>query len=225
MQEFLRRTLKLLFGLMIYSLGIVFSINANIGLSPWDAFTIGVSNITGISYGNVSILTGIVILFIVVAFLKEKIGIGTILNTLLIGVFIDFLQSYNIIPYMSNFILGVIMLFIGQIIISFATYFYISTGFGCGPRDTFMVGLSKKFPQVPIGFIRGGIEGTVLLIGWLLGAKVGLGTVISVFGMGFIIQTTFKLLHFEIKSVIHENIFETIISFKKLLLQCEDQNL
>ncbi len=224
MNEFFVRTIKLIFGLFLYALGLVLSINANIGLAPWDAFTIGVSQVSSISYGKVSIITGIFILFIVVRFLKEKIGIGTVLNTVLIGVFVDIIQYLNLIPYLTNFFLGILMLLCGQFVVSLASYFYISTGFGCGPRDSLMVGLSKKFTNTPIGAIRGGIEGTVLFIGWLLGAKVGLGTLIAVFGMGFIIQTTFKLLHFDVKSIVHESIFQTAINFKNYLCKVLNQN-
>jgi uncharacterized membrane protein YczE len=110
------------------------------------------------------------------------------------------------------------MLLLSQIIVSLATYFYIGAGMGCGPRDTLMVALGKMFPKVPIGAIRGSIEGTVLLIGFLLGAKVGIGTVIAVFGISFILQYTFKLLKFDIKAVVHENIFETFLNFKAVLV-------
>lgn len=216
MNDFFVRTSKVIFGLSIYALGLVLSIHANIGLAPWDAFSIGVSGVTGISYGVVSIITGIIILIVVVGWLKEKIGIATVLNTILIGVFVDLLQSYNIIPYMTNFFLGILMLLTGQVVVSFATYFYIGPGLGCGPRDTLMVALGKAFPTIPIGAVRGVIEGTVLIIGWLLGAKVGLGTVIAVFGMGFIMQMTFKLLHFEVREVDHESLFQTISYFKNL---------
>jgi len=215
--EFFIRTSKVIFGLLLYALGILLTIHANIGLAPWDAFGIGISGVTNISYGNVTIITGIIILIVVVALLKEKIGVGTVLNTILIGVFVDIVQSFNIIPYMTNFIYGILMLLLGQVVISLATYFYISPGLGCGPRDTLMVALSKKFPNIPIGAIRGSIEGTVLIIGWILGVKVGLGTVISVFGIGFIMQTTFKLLYFDVKEVVHESLFQTLASFKKIL--------
>lgn len=217
MENYLKRTGRLLFGLFLYSLGLTLSIQANVGLAPWDAFGMGVSNITGISYGNISILTGIVILIVVAGFLKEKIGLGTILNTLLIGFLVDLMQSIHLIPFMTNFFLGILMLLLSQIIISLASYFYISTGMGCGPRDTLMVALGKLLPKIPIGAIRGSIEGTVLLIGFLLGAKVGIGTVIAVFGISFILQYTFKLLKFDIKAVVHENIFETFLSLKKIL--------
>lgn len=217
MENYLKRTGKLLFGLFLYSLGLTLSIQANVGLAPWDAFGMGVSNITCISYGNISILTGIVILIVVAGFLKEKIGMGTVLNTILIGIMVDFMQSINLIPFMTNFFLGTLMLLLSQVVVSLATYFYISPGMGCGPRDTLMVALGKKFPNVPIGAIRGSIEGTVLLIGFLLGAKVGLGTVIAVFGISFILQYTFKLLKFDIKAVTHENIFETFVNLKAVL--------
>lgn len=216
MHDILVRTLKSTFGLLLYAIGLLLSINANIGLAPWDAFSIGVSRLTGISYGNVSIFTGIIILIVVVILLKEKIGVATILNTILIGIFVDILQSLNIVPYMTNFFLGILMLLVGQVIVCLATYFYISPGLGCGPRDTLMVALGKKLPNVPIGAIRGSIEGTVLIIGWLLGAKVGLGTVIAVFGIGFIMQMTFKLLNFDVRAVVHESIFETITSLKEI---------
>jgi uncharacterized membrane protein YczE len=146
--------------------------------------------------------------------LKEKIGIGTVLNTVLIGVFVDILLSLNILPKMTNFFAGLLVMVIGQIIVSFASYFYISPGMGCGPRDTLMVALGKRFPTVPIGAIRGLIEGTVLIIGFLLGAKVGIGTVIAVFGISFIMQTIFKHLKFDIKGVVHESLFDSFKNFK-----------
>jgi len=219
LENYIKRTGRLLFGLFLYSLGLTLSIQANVGLAPWDAFGMGVSNITGISYGNISILTGIVILIVVAGFLKEKIGMGTILNTILIGIMVDLMQAIHLIPFMTNFFLGIPMLLLSQIIVSLATYFYIGAGMGCGPRDTLMVALGKMFPKVPIGAIRGSIEGTVLLIGFLLGAKVGIGTVIAVFGISFILQYTFKLLKFDIKAVVHENIFETFLNFKAVLVK------
>lgn len=217
MKNYLTRISKLTLGLFLYALGLVMNIHANIGLAPWEAFGAGVSLKTGITYGNSSIIIGLAILLAVVLFLKEKVGIGTILNILLIGVFIDILQALNIIPYMTNFFLGVLMLIVAQVIISFATYFYIAPGLGCGPRDTLMVGLCKKFPSVPVGAIRGLIEGTVLAIGYMLGAKAGLGTVISVFGIGFTMQIVFNLLRFNLRGVVHESIYETVLNIKGLM--------
>ena len=216
MENYIKKTVKLIIGLFLYALGLVLCIHADIGLAPWDAFGIGINKVTGISYGNVSIITGILILIALVLFFKEKVGISTILNTILIGVFADLIRSFNIVPYMTNFFTGLLMLITGQIIVCFSTYLYISVGMGAGPRDSLMVALGKKFPAIPIGIIRGSIEGTVLLIGWILGAKVGLGTVVYVFSIGFVLQNTFKLLHFDVKSVIHESVLDTMKIFKEI---------
>jgi uncharacterized membrane protein YczE len=216
MKKYLKKLIRLIIGLFIYALGLVLCIYADIGLAPWDAFGIGVSKVTGISYGNVSIITGILILVALVLIFKEKIGFGTIFNTILIGAFADLIISLNIIPYMTNFFAGLIMLLTGQIVICYATYLYISVGLCSGPRDSLMVALGKKFPKVPIGIIKSSIEGTVLLIGWLLGAKVGLGTVIYVFTIGFALQTIFRLLKFDVKSVVHESVFDTVNVLKEM---------
>ncbi len=216
MQIYLKKFIRLIFGLYIYALGLVLCIYANIGLAPWDAFAIGISKVAGISYGNVSILIGITIVIALFFLLKEKIGFGTILNAILIGFFSDLIIDSKIIPYMQNFFTGVLMLVTGQILACIASYLYIGVGLGAGPRDSLMIGLGKKFSNIPIGIVRGSIEATVLFIGWILGAKVGLGTVIYVFSIGFLLQTTFKLLKFDVKSVVHESVFDTINIFKKI---------
>ncbi len=216
MEIYLKKLIRLVFGLFIYALGLVLCIHADIGLAPWDAFGIGISKVTGISYGNVSIITGIIILIALVLIFKDKIGFATILNTILIGVFADLIINSGLIPYMQNFFTGLIMLITGQIIICIASYLYIGVGLGAGPRDSLMVALGKKFPMVPIGAVRGTIEAAVLLIGWFLGAKVGLGTVIYVFSISFVLETTFKLLKFDVKALDHESVFDTINVFKEM---------
>lgn len=200
MNNYVKRTIRLIFGLFLYALGSFFSIQANIGLAPWEAFSMGGTYLIHISYGNIVVISGFVIIAIDFA-LKEKIGFGTILNAILIGKFVDLIQFTNIIPMISNFRIGLLMLLLGQVIICIGSYFYIGASLGCGPRDALMVALGKRMPKVPIGVIRGLIEGTVLIIGLLLGAKVGIGTVISVFGIGLILQLTFKLLHFDVKNI------------------------
>lgn len=215
MKKLSNRILKLIFGLFLFSIGIVFSIQANIGLAPWEAFSIGLSSVTGVTYGNVVILTGVAILCIV-AILKEKIGLGTILNTILIGAMSDILIKLNVIPMMNNFLGGLLMLLLGQVIICIGSYFYIGQGLGSGPRDSLMIAISKRFVKMPIGAIRGGIEGTVLLIGWMLGAKVGLGTILAVFGISFILQFTFKILDFNVKSVEHESLIDSVRLLKNM---------
>jgi len=209
MNSYVKRTIRLIFGLFLYALGIFLSIQANIGLAPWEAFSMGGSYLTHLSYGNIVVITGFIIIAIDYV-LKEKIGFGTILNAILIGKFVDLIQFFNLVPIMSNFWIGLLMLLLGQAIISIASYFYIGAALGCGPRDALMVALGKRMPKVPIGVIRGLIEGTVLIIGWLLGARVGIGTVISVFGIGLVLQFTFKIMRFDVKSIKHESLSDTV---------------
>lgn len=203
------RLVKLVFGLFLFALGSFLTIQANIGLASWEAFSMGIAYLTDQTYGNILIISGFVILVIDIA-LKEKIGFGTILNTILIGTFVDLIQAVDLIPQMNNFFSGVLMLLLGQLSICIGSYFYIGASLGCGPRDALMVALGKRLPKVPIGIVRGVIEGTVLLIGWLLGAKVGIGTVISVFGISFILEVTFNILHFDVTNIEHESIVDTV---------------
>lgn len=209
-----KKVLRIVLAMFLYGLGIYFLIQANIGLSPWEAFNAGSSKTLAIRYGDFVLISGFVILAID-ALLKEKIGIGTVINTILIGKVVDLLQFMNLMPKVQNFYAGIAILLLGQIIICFATYLYISAGLGSGPRDSLMVALGKRLPRLPIGVVRGLIEGTVLLIGWSLGAKVGLGTIIAVLSISVIMQFTFKILRFHVREVQHESIAETLRSLRK----------
>jgi uncharacterized membrane protein YczE len=147
--------------------------------------------------------------------LKEPIGWGTVLDALLIGKFVDLFMYLNILPLMKNFAGGIALLLFGQVIVAIGSYFYISPGLGCGPRDSLMTALSKHIPKAPIGLIRGVIEGSALLLGFLLGAKVGIGTVIAIFGISFIIQIVFGIFKFDVKTVKHENLVESLRFLKQ----------
>lgn len=208
-KEYTGRTIRLIFGLVLYGLGSYMSIQANVGLAPWDAFSMGISYKTGIMYGNVVVYTGFLII-IIDFLLKEKIGFGTIINAILIGKVVDLCNYLGLLPMLDNFAAGVAMLFAGQVVICLGSYFYIGAAIGCGPRDALMVAMGKRFSRLPIGLVRGILEGTVLLLGWLMGAKVGIGTIIAVFGMGTIMEYTFRILKFDVKGVRHENFADTV---------------
>ncbi len=204
------KLLRLHFGLVLYSIGLTLGIQANIGLAPWEAFGIGVSYVTGLTYGTINVLTGLCILVVTFA-MGEKFGLGTILNAVLIGFGVDILQYYHAVPLIENYSLGVAIMLLGQFSISLGTYFYISAGLGSGPRDSLMIALKRRLPKISIGMIRGLIEGSVLLVGWLLGAKVGFGTVIAACGISTILQVTFNCLRFDAKAVKHEGIWQTLL--------------
>ena len=176
MKKSLLTLVRLFIGLFLYAVGIVFTINANLGLSPWDVFHQGVSKLTGITMGQASIMAGLIIV-ILDWVLGERVGLGTILNMLFIGIFMDLLMLNHLVPIVHNIILKVIMMFLGMFIIGIASYFYIGAGLGSGPRDGLMVSLTKKTNK-SVRFIRNCIELTVLIIGYFLGGTIGFGTLI-----------------------------------------------
>ncbi len=207
MKSFYMRLLRLLWGLFLYSLGIVFTLKANIGYAPWEVFHVGFAKTAGISIGTASIITGLVI-GILSIMLGEKLGLGTILNMILIGVFLDVILILKFIPTANNFAFGLIMMFSGMFIISLASYYYIGSGFGAGPRDSLMVALTRK-TKLSVGICRGSIELMAVFVGWRLGGMVGLGTIISAFAIGFCIQITFKIFKFDPAMIKHNTLDQT----------------
>jgi uncharacterized protein len=220
MKSFYFSLLRLMSGLFLFALGIIFTVNAHIGYAPWDVLHIGIASTIGLSIGTVSIILGI-FLGLITVLLGEKIGIGTILNMIFIGLFFDMIYALNIIPVANNILLGITMLIIGLFIIAFATYFYIGAALGAGPRDSLMVALNR-ITGIPIGVCRGIIELLVVFLGWTLGGMVGIGTVLAAFGIGFCVQITFNLLKFDATKIKHETISYTYRKyFKKEIFQGE----
>jgi len=212
LKSFVFRMLRLLLGLLLYALGIVLTLNARIGYGPWEVFHVGLATTAGMSIGAASIVTGVAIALIALL-IGEKLGLGTVLNMVLIGVFLDAILAIAIIPVAASFWPGVIMMVAGLFVIALGSYFYIGSGFGAGPRDSLMVALTRK-TRLPVGVIRGGIELTAVLIGWRLGGMVGLGTVLAAVLIGFCVQLTFRLLRFDPTSVQHESLLATWHGFK-----------
>lgn len=212
--NYLKRITKILGALFLCALGSYMGIQANVGLAPWECFQTGVMYKTGFLYGNIVVSVGLIVIMLDLI-LKEKIGLGTICNAMFIGKFIDFFNYIDLIPQLDNFALGVCLLFAGQVVLSIGTCLYIKEGMGAGPRDSFMVAIGRRLNKFPIGAVRWIIEITVIFLGWLMGAKVGVGTLISVCGMSTIMEYTFRFFKFDIKSVKHENLIDTYNSVTK----------
>lgn len=208
MRTYFLRVLRLIFGLFVYGVGIVFTIRANIGYAPWDVFHAGLAKTVGISFGTASIWVGVMIVILAVI-LGERVGLGTLLNMVLIGVFIDLIMFLGVVPLANNFFLGLLMMAIGMIVIALATFFYIGSGFGAGPRDSLMVAVTR-LTKLPVGVCRGSIEVMAVLAGWLLGGLLGIGTVVSAFSIGFFVQMTFKVIGFDPTKVKHEKLMDTV---------------
>lgn len=211
----IKRMIYLLLGTFILAVGIVMTMKANLGYAPWDVFHRGLSDTIGMSIGNVSIVASLVICILVVV-LGEKLGFGTIVNLVAIGLYIDFLLPLKIIPEMQHFVSGLVMLIVGLFLCAYGSYLYIASGYGAGPRDSLMVALDRKTP-LSVGVCRGIIEVFVCLIGWILGGPVGIGTVISAFGIGVCVQMIFSWVKFDATSVKHETLDETVKNFKSFL--------
>ena len=169
-----RRVLQLLLGLFLYGIAIALIVRAAIGVSPWDVLTQGVSLKTGWGFGLITILIGALLLLLWIP-LRQKPGVGTVLNVLLVGLAADF--GLWLIP--ENLVLWArILLFTaGLFSLALATGLYLGARFGAGPRDGLMTGI-HELTGWPIWVGRSGIELTVLGIGWLLGGNVGIGTVL-----------------------------------------------
>ena len=206
--QMIKEILKSALGLFIFSIGVYLTIQADIGLAPWDCLSMGVSGKVGYSYGIVHTVISIIILIIDIL-LKEKIGYGTILDALLVGNYVDLIDHIITLPQFHSIPISCIMVIIGLFIMGYGQYFYMDAAQGCGPRDSLLIALGKRFPKTPIGVVQTVLVGIALLIGWLLGGPVGIGTVISVFGMGTALQIVCKILHFEPRDVVHKNVFET----------------
>lgn len=204
MKSNMKTLMRLLIGFILCSSSTVFMLNSNLGLSPWDVFHQGISNVTGITIGQANIITGVI--FVVVGmFCGQKLGIGTILNMVLIGQFVDWIMYLDIIPKSNNIVTGIIMMIIGMLTMGYGCYLYISCGWGCGPRDGVMVVLSKVLNK-NIKHVRAGMEIIVLIIGIFLGGTMGLGTVISAIFLGYSMQLVFKLKNFDVSKVEHKSI-------------------
>jgi uncharacterized membrane protein YczE len=166
------RTFVLFFGLFIFGLGDSLLIQSEIGNAPWSVLAQGISNRLDITMGwsTFGISTLVLLLWIP---LKEKPGFGTLSNIALIAIAIQI--GVTVFPAQSSYPMGIVYCLAGIAMVGIGSSLYITCGLGPGPRDGLMTALHHK-TGVRIGRVRLGIEGTVLVVGWLLGGTVGLGT-------------------------------------------------
>lgn len=216
---------KITLGLAVFAFGVYLTICANIGLAPWDSLSMGISYHTPLSYGMAHIMIGC-ILVLIDLLMREKIGYGMIFDAVLVGMFIDLYRRLDIVSKQTDVLLGIITMIAGLFIMSFGQYFYMSAAQGCGPRDAFLVGLGKRMPKLPIGLVNIMILSFVLGGGWLLGAPIGIGTLIATFGIGLSMQIVFALLKFEPRSVKHQSLLETTrLFFAPITVPTRDETL
>jgi len=199
------RYLALFSGLFIIANGIVFTINADLGVNPWDVFHIGLANQTGITIGRV--MQGVGLLLIAVSyFLKVRLYIGTILNMIFLGLFVDLIIGWGYVFQPDLLWQRILLYLIGVVIFGFGVAVYISANLGAGPRDSLMLALTKA-SRFRVGTIRTFMEVTVAAIGFLLGGPLGIGTVIFALSIGLFMEMGFTLVRQFKKTAIYTRIW------------------
>ena len=170
---------RLLLGLTLCGVGIALMVAADLGLGPWDVLHQGISEQVGVPIGTVGILVGVVVLLAWLP-MRQRVGIGTVLNVLWIGMVIDLVLLVLETPDSS--VLRWAYLLVGAFLFGPGSGFYIGAGLGPGPRDGLMTGIARRGHKVRN--VRTGIELTVLALGWLLGGSVGIGTLLFAVTIG-----------------------------------------
>lgn len=178
------RLVQLNLGLWTFGLGAALMVRAHLGLDPWNVFHQGLSDLTGLSIGVISIFSGVVVMLLWVP-LRLKPGLGTLLNILMIGLSLDAFMA--VIPDLNDWVLRIGALMLGVVLTGLGSAAYIGAGMGTGPRDGLMMGLNQKFGW-SIRVSRLLVEIIVLASGWMLGGVVGVGTVAFALCIGPLVQ-------------------------------------
>jgi uncharacterized protein len=193
----------LFLGFFLFAVAILLALYSKLGMSPWDVFHMGIVKHSNFSFGQTTQIVGFcVILFSI--FLGVIPGIGSVLNMMFIGVFIDLINNTEILKTPGSMLGKILMLLSAILIMGIATYFYLKAELGAGPRDGLMEGLVKKLNR-PVWLIRGSIEITVLIIGFFLGGPVGIGTLLLAVAIGPSVEFAFKIGKYDSKKAQHMN--------------------
>ena len=207
---YLKKITLAICGIMVYAFGVVLIIKADVGLAPWDMFFLSIAGKLGVSYGAVAIPVNVIVLACALL-LREKIGLATVIDTILSGVFVDVFTAILKFDTPNSYVLRYAMLIGGMVVMSFAVFLYMSAAIGCGPKDSLMVGVGKRLKKIPVGIARVFIDGTVFIIGFIIDRSLaGIGTAVVAFGFGLIMAAMYALIKFEPKKIVHENIVQSV---------------
>ena len=180
----------LVIGLTMFGLGEALLIAAGVGVSPWTVLAQGVSEILDWSIGTSTFFISSFVLFLWYP-MRQKPGLGTVLNIMIVALVLDFSVPY--LPRFESTTLRILMAAAGVFITGFGGAIYLIANLGPGPRDGLMTGLQRT-TDLPIAWVRGGIEVTAVTLGWFLGGVVGIGTLLFAFGIGPALATSILIL-------------------------------
>ncbi|GAB2996233.1 membrane protein YczE [Saccharothrix stipae] len=186
----LRRVPQLLAGLWLYGASMALQIRAALGLDPWDVLHEGLTKITGLSFGLITAIVGTVVLLCWIP-LRQKPGVGTVSNVIVIGVAVD--VSLFLLPHPTELLPRVLFLVVGIVLNGLAAAVYIGARLGPGPRDGLTTGFCAR-TGTSLRLVRTVVEVVVLAIGWLLGGTIGVGTVLYAVGIGPLTQAFLPLV-------------------------------
>jgi uncharacterized membrane protein YczE len=188
-----RRLAQLLVGLFLYGWSMAMMVRSGLGLDPWDVFHYGLARHVPLSFGQVTIVVGAIVLLAWIP-LRQRPGVGTILNILVIGLAADF--GLSVMSQPGNLIARSALLVGGIVLNGLAGALYVGAHLGPGPRDGLWVAITRRY-GLSIRLVRTVIELTVLAIGWLMGGTVGVGTVLYALSIGHLNQ--FFLHHVQVR--------------------------
>lgn len=180
----------LVLGLWLFGTGEALLIKATLGVSPWTVLAQGISIQTHLTIGLATFLTSVIVLLFWIP-LKQKLGLGTVLNAIVIALAIDVMLK--IIPDLENLWINSAQVFAGVMLVGLGSGLYLTCNMGPGPRDGWMTGIHNK-TNIPVGRVRFFIEILVLAIGWILGGTVGVGTVIFAGLVGYSVAVWLNIL-------------------------------
>ncbi|MDQ1011995.1 putative membrane protein YczE [Streptomyces sp. V4I23] len=184
-----RRLLQLYVGLSLYGVSSALLVRAGLGLEPWGVLHQGLSELTGISIGVVSIIVGAVVLLLWIP-IRQRPGLGTVSNVFVIGIAMD--ATLAVVPDVRGLVAQIPLLLTGVVLNGVATGLYIAARFGPGPRDGLMTGLHRLTGR-SIRLVRTALEAAVVATGFLLGGSVGVGTVVYALAIGPLAQSFLRL--------------------------------
>jgi len=189
--DFLRRLPGLFVGLFFFALGIVMTLYADLGMAPWSVLQVGLTRYTPLTFGQVSQVVGLAVL-VLGWLLGFPPGFGTVMNMYFVGYFMDQIMAWGLVPVPRSLPGQLALLIGGILVLGAASFMYLNPRLGAGPRDGLMMGLVQRLGR-PVYQVRGAIEVTVLILGYLLGGPVGVGTLITAFTTGYAVQLAFRL--------------------------------
>ncbi|WP_422736034.1 YczE/YyaS/YitT family protein [Micromonospora sp. WMMD729] len=180
-----RRLSQLYAGLVLYGVSMALMVRSDLGLDPWDVFHQGLSELTGLSFGTVTIGVGALVLLLWIP-LRQRPGLGTVSNVVVVGLVVD--ATLVLLPAGGPLGVRIALLITGIVANGAATALYLGARLGPGPRDGLMTGFVARRPRFSVRLVRTVIEITVLALGWLLGGTVGVGTVAYALAIGPLAQ-------------------------------------